>query len=43
MAIAGAIRETGFRDRLRYKPEIFTALGIYYKNSYGLKTTVYEA
>jgi len=42
MAIAKSIRETGVHESLRYKPEIFTALGIYYKNSYSLKTTVYE-
>jgi hypothetical protein len=42
MAVAKSIFNIGVHGRLRYKPEIFTALGIYYENPYNLKTTVYE-
>jgi hypothetical protein len=42
MNIGRTLFEAGVRGVLRYKPEVFTALGIYFKNSYQITPVVYE-
>ena len=36
-----SLRKLGITDILRYKPDIYTTLGIYAKNPWGIRPTIY--
>mmetsp|Transcript_34801 Transcript_34801/g.44390 ORF Transcript_34801/g.44390 Transcript_34801/m.44390 type:complete len:223 (+) Transcript_34801:79-747(+) len=41
--VRSALRNLGFRNRLNYKPDIYTHLGIYQNNQWGLKPSFYSS
>ena len=40
-AVEQGLRKVGVTVQMRYKPDIYTTLGIYSKNPWGLRPTVY--
>ena len=43
VGVERAIRNVGFRADLQYKPAIYTELGIYRNNKFGIRPTVYTS
>ena len=43
VGVERAIRNVGFRADLQYKPTIYTELGIYRNNKFGIRPTVYTS
>ena len=43
VGVERAIRNVGFRAELQYKPTIYTELGIYRNNKFGIRPTVYTS
>lgn len=41
LRVESALRELGVTGRLSYKPDIYTECGIYYRNAWNLKPTVF--
>ncbi len=41
MAVEAALREAGVRSRLGYKPDVFSACGVYHDNEWGVKPNLH--
>ena len=42
-AAENRLRELGITETLRYKPDVYTTLGIYVGNEWGIRPTIYES
>ena len=42
-ALECAIRNTGIKSHMTYKPDVYTCIGIYRNNEWGLRPTIYES
>lgn len=42
-AVEKGLRKVGIAAEMRYKPDVYTTLGIYRKNPWGLKPTIYTS
>ena len=43
MRIENLLRSAGVQEELRYKPDIFSTLGIYRNNIWGFRPTIYSS